>query len=114
MIGKAIKEIRKKRGLSLSELADRAKISKSYLSNIERNLNQNPSIHVMQKIAMVLDVEFNTLIMDNNQNQKQESEYDNEWLNLVAEIKELNLDKEQIEELKRIVEYLKWKSVNLK
>lgn len=114
MIGKAIKEIRKKRGLSLSELADRAKISKSYLSNIERNLNQNPSIHVMQKIAMVLDVEFNTLIMDNNQIQKQESEYDNEWLNLVDEIKELNLDKEQIEELKRIVEYLKWKSVNLK
>ena len=43
MIGKNIAEIRKKRGYTLSELAELANISKSYLSNIERNINKNPS-----------------------------------------------------------------------
>lgn len=31
--------ISKKKGLTLSELAERAGVSKSYLSNIERNIN---------------------------------------------------------------------------
>lgn len=44
MIGNKIYKFRKQRGLSISELAERAKISKSYLSNIERNLNSNPPI----------------------------------------------------------------------
>ena len=37
MIGKNILRIRKGRALSLTELAERANIAKSYLSNIERN-----------------------------------------------------------------------------
>ncbi|MGQ4665879.1 helix-turn-helix domain-containing protein [Metabacillus halosaccharovorans] len=37
-------ESRKQKGLTLSEVAKQAKISKSYLSNIERNLNLNPSL----------------------------------------------------------------------
>ena len=44
MIGKNIYWLRKEKGLTLSELAERANIAKSYLSNIERNINQNPSI----------------------------------------------------------------------
>ncbi|MGX2961370.1 helix-turn-helix domain-containing protein [Peribacillus sp. JNUCC 23] len=43
--------IRKQRGLTLSELAEKAFISKLYLSNIERSLNKNPSIQVLEKIA---------------------------------------------------------------
>lgn len=39
MLGKNIYQFRKKRGLTLSELAERAGVSKSYLSNIERNIN---------------------------------------------------------------------------
>ena len=49
MIGKNIAEIRKRRGYTLSELAGLANISKSYLSNIERNINTNPSLQVMNK-----------------------------------------------------------------
>lgn len=54
MIGSNISELRKKKGMTLTELARRAKVSKSYLSNIERNLNQNPSIYVIEKIAAEL------------------------------------------------------------
>ena len=62
MIGKNIYEIRKQRGFTLSELAERAKISKSYLSNIERNINKNPSIQVIKKIAMVLEIDLKALL----------------------------------------------------
>lgn len=62
MIGKNIQTIRKERNYSLSELATRAQISKSYLSNIERNLNQNPSIQIIDRIAAVLEVDFRTLL----------------------------------------------------
>ena len=40
MIGENISTIRKNRGYTLSELAEQAHISKSYLSNIERNLKR--------------------------------------------------------------------------
>ena len=49
MIGKNIYLLRKEKGLTLSELAERANIAKSYLSNIERNINQNPSIQIVEK-----------------------------------------------------------------
>ena len=63
MIGKNIYQLRKKKGLTLSELADRAGVSKSYLSNIERELNQNPSLKVMKKITFVLGVDLKDLLI---------------------------------------------------
>ena len=49
MIGKNIYWLRKEKGLTLSELAERANVAKSYLSNIERDINQNPSIQYSRK-----------------------------------------------------------------
>ena len=63
MIGKNIAEIRKRRGYTLSELAELANISKSYLSNIERNINKNPSLEIMNKIAVVLNIELIMLLV---------------------------------------------------
>ena len=89
MIGKNIYRIRMQKGFSLSELADRANISKSYLSTIERNLTDNPSIHVMDKLAKVLDVELKTLLAtgsakDNEQPMRMESE----WIEFINDLKE--------------------------
>ncbi|MGJ7919498.1 helix-turn-helix domain-containing protein [Neobacillus sp. LXY-4] len=111
MIGKNINEFRKKKGLTLSELADRAQISKSYLSNIERNLNQNPSIKVIKKIGKVLDVDLKTLLITGECTQS-ETHFDNEWLDFIKEIKDLEIEKEQIKEFKTIVDYIKWKNQN--
>jgi XRE family transcriptional regulator, master regulator for biofilm formation len=108
MIGKNIYEIRKRKGLTLSELAGRANISKSYLSNIERNLNRNPSIQVMGKIALVLDVDLKMLLRTGT-NEEEEKLPDKEWIDLVSELKESGIEKE---EYKTLIEFIKWQNQN--
>ncbi|WP_203363351.1 helix-turn-helix transcriptional regulator [Bacillus sp. REN10] len=62
MIGVRIKQLREQKGYSLTKLAKEAKISKSYLSNLERQTNTNPSLSVLSKIATALDLTTNELI----------------------------------------------------
>lgn len=111
MIGKNINEFRKKKGLTLSELAIRANVSKSYLSNIERNLNQNPSIQIIEKIAAVLDVDLRTLLGSQRINQLFP---DREWLDFVNDLKKSGVEKEQLPEYKKVIEFVKWQNVNKK
>ncbi|TLS49421.1 helix-turn-helix transcriptional regulator [Paenibacillus antri] len=107
MIGKNIQQLRAKSGITLSELAERAGISKSYLSSIERNLKQNPSIQVMEKIAVVLKVDLKTLLkMDMNSEKKQQLE--REWMDFVDELKRSGIDKQQVNEYKILIEFIKW------
>lgn len=108
MIGKNIYSIRKSRGLSLSELAERAKVSKSYLSNIERNLHHNPSVNVLEKIALVLDVELQELL-SSNENTNSKISLDNEWVEFILELKKSGIEKDQIEEYKTLIEFIRWK-----
>jgi|SRR5690625_4095437 len=107
MIGTNIKHIREERGLTLSECAHRANISKSYLSNIERNLNQNPSIHILEKIADVLKVDLRSLI---DTAQEKEVHADNEWIKFVNELKKSGVEKEQLQEFKKVIEFAKWQN----
>ncbi|WP_307720098.1 helix-turn-helix domain-containing protein [Paenibacillus alginolyticus] len=107
MIGQNISSIRKQRGYTLSELSERTGISKSYLSNIERNLKQNPSIHVMEKIALVLKVDLKTLLKiaaDVETNQQ----LDQEWMDFISDLKQSGIDKERIHEFKILIEFMKW------
>lgn len=110
MIGKNIYEIRKRRGLTLTELAERAGIAKSYLSNIERNLNQNPSINVIEKISNVLQVDLKTLLSFDTSAQAENSTLDSDWIELAKELKDSGLDKADIEEYKTLIEFIKWRS----
>ncbi|MGG0177998.1 helix-turn-helix domain-containing protein [Gottfriedia acidiceleris] len=106
MIGRNIQEIRVKKGLTLSELAEKANISKSYLSNIERELNDNPSIQVVEKISKVLGVDFRTLLGTNTENNKLESDY----LDLIKELVEIGIGREELREYKKVFEFVKWKN----
>lgn len=63
MIGDRVKKLRQEKKMSLSELADQAGVAKSYLSSLERNLQTNPSIQFLEKIAGVLNVPVDHLIM---------------------------------------------------
>jgi XRE family transcriptional regulator of biofilm formation len=113
MIGINIYEYRKKRGFTLSELAKKANISKSYLSNIERNLNKNPSIHILKKLAAVLEVDLKELIKtDTNENSR--SLFEDEWLDFVNELKQSGIEKDQIQEYKTLLEFIKWKNDNVR
>ncbi|WP_456277300.1 helix-turn-helix domain-containing protein [Bacillus sp. AK128] len=109
MIGKNILEIRKNRGLTLTELAERASISKSYLSNIERDLNQNPSLHVMKKVATVLDVDIKTLLKYEG-NEEKSVLIETEWIEFVNELKETGIDKDQLQDYKTVIEFIKWQN----
>ncbi|WP_078597183.1 helix-turn-helix domain-containing protein [Evansella clarkii] len=61
MIGKVIRQKRKEKGISLSELSRLTGVSKSYLSYIERGLKKNPSIDVTKKIFKTLDLPITLL-----------------------------------------------------
>lgn len=111
MIGINIADIRKSRGNTLSELAELAHISKSYLSNIERNLNKNPSVQVIKKIAAVLNVDILTLLKTGTDDHTQ-LYIEKEWVDFVQELKELGIEKEQVQQYKTLIEFIKWQNQN--
>ncbi|WP_077328071.1 helix-turn-helix domain-containing protein [Virgibacillus siamensis] len=105
MIGETIKKLRQDKKMSISELADKADVAKSYLSSIERNLQSNPSIQFIEKISTVLGVSVNELIREDNQNGP-EPELDGEWLEIVREAMDSGVSKEQFKEY---LEFTKWR-----
>jgi transcriptional regulator with XRE-family HTH domain len=57
LIGTRIKELRKNRGLSQEELAEKADTSPNYLSRMERG-TENPTLEMLVKISRALRVEM--------------------------------------------------------
>ena len=54
-LGERIKRLRLNLGLTQSELASHADVTKAYLSQIEAGQRKNPSAEVLHKIALALD-----------------------------------------------------------
>ncbi|MEM5015636.1 helix-turn-helix domain-containing protein [Metabacillus indicus] len=106
MIGERIRKYRKERGLSLSELADRAGVAKSYLSSIERNLQSNPSVQFLEKVSSVLGVSMNTLILEDQSQNTKQANLDHDWANLVKEAMDSGVTKDQFREF---LEFNRWK-----
>jgi len=65
-LGKTLKDIRTKKGLSLSELSDLTGVSKTMLSQIER-AESNPTIATVWKIANGLRIKFDVLLGNTEQ-----------------------------------------------
>lgn len=84
MIGERIKKLRLQKGYSISELADLSGVSKSYLSYIERNLQNNPSLQVLSKIAVPLNTSIDYLLgKENEKPQRSEKGLNQEWKELI-------------------------------
>ncbi|MGN7427343.1 helix-turn-helix domain-containing protein [Cytobacillus praedii] len=94
MIGERVKLLRKEKKMSLSELAEQAGVAKSYLSSLERNLQTNPSIQFLEKIAAVLNVPVDHLIHE----QPNKEELDSEWMKIVQEAMNSGVSKDQFRE----------------
>lgn len=105
LIGEKIKQLRNEKNLSISELADRAGVAKSYLSSIERNIQSNPSIQFMEKISQVLGVSVNELLREDISNVTEG--LDDEWLEIVQEAMNSGISKT---EFKEYLEINKWKN----
>jgi transcriptional regulator with XRE-family HTH domain len=61
LVGRNIVRIRERLGLRQAELAERAGLRKSTLSNLERGQNQQPTAATLAKIAAALDVPVDAL-----------------------------------------------------
>lgn len=107
MIGDRVKKLRMEKKISLSELAEQAGVAKSYLSSLERNLQTNPSIQFLEKIAGVLDVPVDHLIHE----QINKEELDSEWMKIVKEAMESGVSKEQFREF---LDFNKWRTTQNK
>ncbi|MGD6878341.1 helix-turn-helix domain-containing protein [Bacillus infantis] len=96
MLGKKLKCLRIKNGYSLNALAKKAGISKSYLSYIERDVQMNPSLQILSKLAAALEVRLDELIEieANAKNQELETAADPEWIEIVHEAIEQGISKE--------------------
>ncbi len=88
--------------MSLTELAKRAGVAKSYLSSLERNLQKNPSLQFLEKIAHALEVSVNLLLEDDNQ----QEEVSGEWLEIIQDAINEGITKEQFAEF---LEFQRWK-----
>lgn len=88
----------------MSELAERADVAKSYLSAIERNIQGNPSIQVIEKLAAVLNVPIQTLLQDDTTEQM--SSLDQDWVNLARDAMNSGISKEQFREW---LEFQRWR-----
>ena len=105
MLGNQIKRYRLQKTMTLSELAEKTEIAKSYLSSIERNIQTNPSITVIEKLASVLDISMHTLL----HGEMDETEIDSEWEELVIQAMNSGISKKEFREF---VEFNKWKQNN--
>lgn len=61
-VGRKIQELRLARGLSLSALAERAGVSKGYVSQLEAGEQGNPSLETLKKVANALEVTLGELL----------------------------------------------------
>jgi transcriptional regulator with XRE-family HTH domain len=65
-VGLNVQKLRRAKGLSQEELADRAKIHQTYLSGVERGL-RNPTVAVLHKIAAALNSDIEDLVRKRRQ-----------------------------------------------
>jgi XRE family transcriptional regulator, master regulator for biofilm formation len=105
MIGERVKKYRQEKRMSMTELAEKAGVAKSYLSSIERNLQQNPSIQFLEKVSAALKIPIDALLHD----QPEDQNIDHEWLKIAEEAMDSGISKEQFRDF---IEFNKWKLEN--
>lgn len=126
VIGKNIKILREKKGLSKKKLSELSGVSVSYISELENLKKNSPSIDIIDKLANALDITKGDLLKENDEQfaentnkfiiqksylytKENTSEYDvsdnlNDINELIKLIKKLNNEDTKI--IKNIVERL--------
>jgi XRE family transcriptional regulator, master regulator for biofilm formation len=102
LVGELLKHYREDRGMTINELSQQADISKSYISSIERGLQKNPSIQILQKLADSLNISLSQLLLKNFD---KEVFIDDEWLQLVKLAIDEGLTKQEFLEYIQFVQF---------
>ncbi|MCA0151541.1 helix-turn-helix domain-containing protein [Rossellomorea vietnamensis] len=100
MVGEKIKEFREKKGMTIIALSNQSGISKSYISSIERGIQENPSIQILDKLSVALGVELNE-ILECNPN------IDEEWIRLVKMAIKEGMTKQEFLEYIQFIQFKK-------
>lgn len=107
-VGEKIKRLRLEKKYSISELSEKAKVSKSYLSYIERGIQGNPSLQVLSRLADNLDTSVEYL-MGNHDTVAMMMHVDEEWARLVDEAIKNGISKD---DFAYYLDFMKFKSGN--
>lgn len=110
MVGERLKELRQEKGYSISELAELAGVSKSYLSYIERDVQKNPSLQFLRKIASTLEIDVEVLLgPSSSEIRSREFVFDDEWSRLLNKAIEEGMSKKDFREFRDYLKFRKWK-----
>ncbi|MCZ0873518.1 helix-turn-helix domain-containing protein [Peribacillus sp. AS_2] len=93
MIGYRVKSLREERKMSISELSSKSGVAKSYISSLERNLQTNPTILVLEKIAKILCIKVDALL-----NEQADKVMDEEWMEIMQDVMGSGVSKEEMRE----------------
>lgn len=93
MIGYRVKSLREERKMSISELSTKSGVAKSYISSLERNLQTNPTILVLEKIARILCIKVDALL-----NEQADKVMDEEWMDIFQDLMTSGISKEEMRE----------------
>jgi XRE family transcriptional regulator of biofilm formation len=113
MIGERIKKLREQKGYSITQLAELATISKSYLSCIERSVQKNPSIDFLKKLTGPLEVSLDFLLIGINPSNhnlpfKDESAFDEEWQKIINQAIDAGVNKEDFKMYLDFIRFKNW------
>ena len=76
MIGEVLKEARKRKGKNQQEVADKARVSRAYYADVERN-RYTPSLKLLSKLGVILDINLNFLKkVDGNTSKNKENRHE--------------------------------------
>lgn len=89
--------------MTLSQLANLAGISKSYLSSIERHLALNPSVHLLEKIATALGLSPEYFL--SSKEPPDMENIDPDWMSLMQEIADCGVSKSLFREFLEFKKY---------
>lgn len=112
MVGDRIKRLRQHKGYSITELAEMAGVSKSYLSYIERNLQNNPSLQFLVKIAAPLETSVEYIIGQSIDAKKAEPGVDildEEWKSIIQKAINDGMSKDDFREYRDFLRFRHWK-----
>ena len=107
MVGDRIRELRAQKNLTINELAQLSQISKSYISSIERGLQKNPSIKVLQKLAETLNVPLESITSIDTV----DIPLDEDWIETLEEAIHNGLTREEFNHLLSFLHYLRMKKI---
>ncbi len=98
MIGERIRKQRELMNFTISELAERSGVAKSYISSIERGIQTNPSLQFLVKIAESLEIRVEELMESSER-----FHIDKEWKELIQEAIQMGISKEEFKSFIRFV-----------